>query len=400
MIRLKTQGFSIVELMVAIVIGMLALMFVTRTMVSFETNRRDSLGGSDSMQNGIAAMFTLENEATQAGWGLNHPLVMGCNAAFSDTQGYQLRNSGGIIPNALSPIIINTAATPGNPDIITFYSGSAFSGSGSYSLATDVAANTNVIALNDPTGYGLSRGDVVVIAETNGNCTIAQAAADPAPGFIGATQVANVNLAGARFSRAGGVPNVILADTNRTKVVNLGPGATLAFRTWSVANGRLMLQSTNVAGTGAAAQPVVSNIVSLKAQYGFDTRVGAAFTPQLGMRVGQWSNTLIDADGDGTIGNAPTGNFRGDFAHVAAIRLAIVARSKEPEKPNPGTGVCDATPAQIQVFTSVEPVGAIAPPPITLNVAVPGDPVPWQCYHYKVFETIVPLRNIGWSPTI
>jgi type IV pilus assembly protein PilW len=31
-------------------------------------------------------------------------------------------------------------------------------------------------------------------------------------------------------------------------------------------------------------------------------------------------------------------------------------------------------------------------------VAVAGDPIDWKCYRYRVFETIVSLRNAEWRP--
>jgi type IV pilus assembly protein PilW len=32
-------------------------------------------------------------------------------------------------------------------------------------------------------------------------------------------------------------------------------------------------------------------------------------------------------------------------------------------------------------------------------VAVAGDTVDWKCYRYRVFNTIVPMRNSAWRPT-
>jgi type IV pilus assembly protein PilW len=40
----------------------------------------------------------------------------------------------------------------------------------------------------------------------------------------------------------------------------------------------------------------------------------------------------------------------------------------------------------------------VAAVPVTVNVAVTGDPVDWHCYRYRVFETIVPFRNASWRP--
>jgi len=36
---------------------------------------------------------------------------------------------------------------------------------------------------------------------------------------------------------------------------------------------------------------------------------------------------------------------------------------------------------------------------ITVTLALAGDTLSWKCYRYRVFETIVPIRNAGWRPT-
>jgi type IV pilus assembly protein PilW len=36
--------------------------------------------------------------------------------------------------------------------------------------------------------------------------------------------------------------------------------------------------------------------------------------------------------------------------------------------------------------------------PVTVDVAVAGDSNDWRCYRYRVFETVVNLRNAGWRP--
>src|SRR5471032_1343300 len=86
----RRGGFSLVELMISVVIGLLALLFATRLVVSGEQNKSAAVGGSDSMQNGMLALFSLSNDAAEAGWGLNDPLVAGCDTVFSDTHGFAL----------------------------------------------------------------------------------------------------------------------------------------------------------------------------------------------------------------------------------------------------------------------------------------------------------------------
>ncbi|WGG48323.1 prepilin-type N-terminal cleavage/methylation domain-containing protein [Rugamonas sp. DEMB1] len=66
--RGRRAGFSLVELLVSVVVGLLALMFATRLIVSAEQNKATSLGGSDAMQNGMLALFSLNADAAQSGW--------------------------------------------------------------------------------------------------------------------------------------------------------------------------------------------------------------------------------------------------------------------------------------------------------------------------------------------
>ena len=100
---------------------------------------------------------------------------------------------------------------------------------------------------------------------------------------------------------------------------------------------------------------------------------------------------MIDADNDGVIGSA------GDYQRIGAVRLAVVARSKNAEKPDRTSGQCRATTVRPTVFAGAAPA-TVAPAPVQLNVAVAGDGVDWKCYRYRVFETIVPIRNAQWRP--
>ncbi|MDC8759984.1 PilW family protein [Janthinobacterium fluminis] len=384
-------GFSVVELMVSVVIGLLALMFATRLVVSSEQNKQAALGGSDSMQNGMLALFSISSDAGQAGWGLNDPLVAGCDTVFNDVQGYALapaaRGAAVVRPLAAAVIESNGAA----PDRLTLYSGSSMSGTGVLRVTRDYAGEADIVVERVP--YGFALGDVILAAPLTAGaarCALAQVALDPRlQAGPPAAQALNIATGTAfRFNAAGGLG--VNYTNGQAALFNLGPAATLSFHTWSIRSGFLQLRAADLAGAASTASTVVDNVVSLKAQYGFDTRVGAAFTPTSGLQVGRWSATMIDADADGVVGGA------GDYQHVAALRLAVVARSKNPDKAN-ASGVCTSSTVAPTVFASAEPAG-VTPAPILLNVAVSGDAVDWRCYRYRVFETIVPIRNAGWRP--
>lgn len=380
---LRTGGFSIVELLVSLVIGLLALGFATRLVTGSEQAKSAALGSSDSMQNGMLAMFSISGDAQQAGFGLNDPLLLGCDTRFADNEGFVLADAprGAATVKPLVPAIIESGGA--GPDRISLYSGSSLSGTGTVRLVTNYIGGTSLDLDRQP--FGFASGDVVVVAPEDkiGKCALTQVS--EAPG-----KEATLSVAGGQGFRyaTGSLGRNFNGAT--TRVFNLGPAAGLSLHTWSVANGFLRLRATDMAGAGAAPATVADNIVSIKAQYGFDTRTGGAFAPKDGLRVGRWSATMIDADGDSQVGSA------GDYEHMAALRIAVVARSKTRERPN-AAGACSATTVLPTVFASAEPFD-VTPAPIQVEVSVAGDGADWRCYRYRVFETIVPLKNASWRP--
>jgi len=397
----RHAGFSLVELMVSVVIGLLALLFATRLVISGEANKDAAIGGSDSMQNGMLAMFSLSGDAGTAGWGLNDRTVSGCDTAFSDQLGYQLptakRNGVDITP--LAPVVIQSNGA--EPDVISFNSGSSNAGVASMLMTADYAGEPYVVGIGK-TPYGYSPGDVLVVAPQapDRRCTLIQVA-----GFNAAPLDAQMPLGTGgvyRYNPAAAMTQVY--KKNVTYMYNLGQPGSLQFHTWSVRNGILLLRATNLVGAEAAGVSVVDNVVSIKAQYGFDTRVVSEWDPNPfgnsidaskgnplgGIQVTRWSGDMINADGD-----ADTGGL-GDYQRVAAVRIAVVARSKTAEKPGPD-GACSATTVLPIVFASAAPA-SVAPLPVQVNVAVAGDTLNWKCYRYRVFETIVPLLNSQFRP--
>jgi type IV pilus assembly protein PilW len=177
------------------------------------------------------------------------------------------------------------------------------------------------------------------------------------------------------------------------RMFNLGPAKSLSFHTWSVDDGFLRLQATNLGADSAALAPapVLDNIVSIKAQYGFDTRAGVAFAPGDGVVIKEWSSSMINADNAGVTGDA------GDYQRITALRIAVVARSKVPERPQPGQACVAQVPDPRWIFTAKEP--STAPlAKVMVDLTVPGDTVDWKCYRYRTFESVIPLRNSAWRP--
>ncbi len=117
--------------------------------------------------------------------------------------------------------------------------------------------------------------------------------------------------------------------------------------------------------TAAVSNFVISDgIVLLKAEYGTDANGNGVVDP------GEWSQ-------------AAPANVRS----VLAVRLAVVARSVQPEKPGVAGGPCDTT----SVFPTWSDSAAV-PLNLSANIGLAGGD-DWKCYRYKTFENTVPLRN-------
>lgn len=391
----RAAGFSLVELMVSVVIGMLAILFATRLVLSGEQTKDGAVGGSDSMQNGMLALYSLSNDAAQAGWGLNDTLAAGCETSFSDSGGYALAqiSVNGVTRTPLAAAVIQSGGA--GPDVISMYAGKSAGAVASLRMTGAVSAGVSVLPTNTRAPFGFANNDVLLVVPepataANPACSIVQMSS-----MLSGASNDQIGLGtgnGFRFGPSGGLANSYASNGGR--VFDLGKPELLSFHTWSVAGGNLLLRATDIPGAGAQGVSVTDNIVSIKAQYGLDTRSLPSYNPLPppdgnGVQLTQWSNAMIDADGDLTVAGP------GDFQRVVALRLAVVARSKTAQRPG-SDGQCHATDVKPTLFNTA--VGAAAAVPVTVNVAVAGDPIAWQCYRYRVFETVVQVRNAQWRP--
>jgi len=78
----------------------------------------------------------------------------------------------------------------------------------------------------------------------------------------------------------------------------------------------------------------------------------------------------------------PAAPTAADWSRVLAVRVALLARGKIKEKRDPATNTCTTTTAA---------------PTWGGGTAFIINTPDWGCYHYRVFETTIPLRNVIWK---
>lgn len=329
-------GFSLVEIMVGMVIGMLGIIVIMQVFSLFEGQKRTTTGSSDVQNEGAITLYSLQRDIQQAGYGTSSLNMIGC--------GLTLR--AGVTLGAIAPVAINSADVAAGQDantdtLLVMYSNT--NGGTEGDNITSQPAN-NIYAVATPTAHVVN--DLVVAepqTRPTPTCTLA---------LDSVTAVASPNVTVA--TGTAGVANGTL--------YNLGQSLTI--RAYAVRNSTLTMCDYTANNCADATQvnnsavwsPIAGNIVSLRAQYGQDTS-------------GPPMDGIVD------VYNQTTPATACNWVRTAAIRLALVGRNAQLEK----TAVTTAAPTWLGSATS--------PINLTANAS-------WQSYRYKVFQTVVPIRNI------
>ena len=64
------QGFTLIELMIGLVLGLIASLAILTTISSFESQRNTTASGVDMQQNGLFSLYSIEQDIRMAGVGL------------------------------------------------------------------------------------------------------------------------------------------------------------------------------------------------------------------------------------------------------------------------------------------------------------------------------------------
>lgn len=384
-------GFSLVEIMVGMVIGMLGLIIMMQVFSLSEEQKRTTTGGGDAGSSGAIALFGLQRDVRQAGYAVSDTKLFGCNVLLR----------AGVTVNAMAPVTINHASIPAgdaNTDtLLLVYGNTHGSPQGDGITAQPATAGASVTpdiyAVQAPTSF--DPGDRVIATPQN-RATPCSLSLTSLTG-VGVGSSANVTV-----SAGTGV-----AGMSNGTLFNLGAAPRVL--AYAVRGGNLALcdymvnDCGNAANTGNAAiwVPVANNIVSLKAQYGRDTMLGLNPLDTTMDGFVDWYDRITPPAppaaqpappmAPGLAGPAyPCG-----FARISAVRLALVARSANFEK----TAVTLAAPTWEGSTAHTPP----NPPTAGDSIGWAANPIDlsgnanWQNFRYRVIQTVVPLRNVAWQ---
>lgn len=356
------DGFSLIEILVGLVIGLIATLVIMQVFSVFEGQKRTTTGSADAQTNGSIALYNISRELRMAGFGLiaasNSPLdctiITPDNTGITDISPATITDGSNMVPATPSDSITiryGNSAAAGVPSVIS-----------KVGIADGLASDLDVGIDNN---MGCHVNDVALLVN-GATCNLTKVTG-PSDIAIPPTASSPPNtIAVTLHSAAGAAHNVSLACLGNwvTTVFRVNP----SYDPTDTANSQAYLERSGEAS--------VADIVNIQAQYGISD--GAKDN-----QVKHW------VDATGVTWAAPTAPDRN---RIKAIHIAVVARNGLLEK-DIVTNTCTTSKGTFNNGPCAwDDSNVEAAPAIDLS----ADPN-WQYYRYRVFETIIPLRNMIWA---
>lgn len=408
----RESGFSLVELLVAVAIGLIGIIIMLQVFENAEGVRRTTVSGGDAQQNGSLALYAMERDIRNAGMGINE---IGLLSPPCNMVGYDAARAVSNFPTVgntivLAPVQIFPGANATTPDQVAVFYGAQTQATTTALIApVTMTATPNDLTVN--TTFGFRPGDLLLLFQPSlspapppQNCIFMEVTkitsnqiSHASGTYTLANSLASVqarfnppNFAGPNATMALTFSGNKLVSNGVTRVYNLGnihdpedfPGTqnprTPAYNIYAVANNSLTISNQFVVSGGIATiSSIADNIVHMRADYGLDD----------GQPAGAAGDGVIDRYLDAASFNAlPSPPWQ----YIVSVRIAVVARSALIEKAGPGTACNGSTP-----FPTWSGASSAARGFDLSAIPMPAG-VTWDCYRYRVFETIVPVRNSIW----
>ncbi|MDP2826186.1 MAG: PilW family protein [Sulfuritalea sp.] len=330
----RQRGFNLIELLIGLTISMMGLAAVSSMMMTFSKKRGAITQTMATQDNGVMALYRLERDISQAGYGLA-PL-QGCTTVVDGVNSF--------VPY---PVIIGDGGT-GVSDTITVQGTNPASGVPGTELIVSGGNTMTSSAYNVRSTVGFSVNDKVVTTNFIPTCTMTTVTA--LGGVVGAATV-SYTPALAASSTAG---YLVYFGASSAGVLSEFFSRRYAVGTTAMTVADYPAYTTN---------NLVDDIVFFKAQYGLSATAAST-------TVTQW------VSGSTALSSANVGR-------VIAIRVGVVARSSAREnevidQPNP-------LPVFPEMSDSSGGTDAV-------TFAIPD-----TRSRYRAYSTIIPLKNVIWT---
>lgn len=393
--RRAARGLTLIEMMVAIVVGMVMTAAAFSVMRTSETRKRTTTSVNDINQSGNYAAYLIDQWVRSAGSGFGQSAryAYGC-AVFAAKNATQVLPRTGALPapfaavNAavggtfrLAPVVIfPDATTPGvsggtSDALVVMGSGNGTSGA-PYPLSG--FATSSQLTLNS--SVGLSAGDLLLVTDQQAaagggpaNCMVQQVAS----AFTGGTATA-LPLGGSFANGTVGTVSVA-SFSGDAMVLNLGGGSSLPnFLAIGVGDNNALFSYDLLQQGDTPLQARAEGVFEMKALYGYDTNQDGRISESEWVSPSASGYTPADL-----LSGSAAANLR--LQRIKAVRVGLLMRTSLPERTTAGPdAVQRPTATALSLFDDLD--GAGLKYERTLSTAE-------QAYRYRKVEFTVPLRN-------
>jgi type IV pilus assembly protein PilW len=365
------RGFSLIEIMIGLAISLASILVIYQLYATSEGRRRTIAATSEAQTSGSLALYTIKRDIQSAGLGFGNVDMghLGCAV-----QAYNSGRQPAEFEFPLVPVRIEVGEA-GASDKLWVLSGS----SDSMAVGARYTHSSAGVFTMAQTNVGFQAGDLIVgigddastAAAGVANCLLMEVTSGF--GTDGAAMRAVARRQGVgyqnfytgkttRATRNGGSASALLDSSSSNlgegTIYSLGPVPYL--HVWSTDAQRGLTRYNYLDETGDGKVHVAHDIIQFKAEYGYDGD----------------GDGLIDVSSSGEWTATLTGTVR--WERVLAVRIAVLMRTSQFEK---------------EEVTSRNPSWANGSKEFVMDAAGSD----WKHYRYRVYESIVPLRNVLWG---
>ena len=364
--RARQPGMTLIELMVAMLIGLLLGLVMVKALVFGQSQQRTTSAASATSQSGAYAASALDSALRNAGSGLMQSItpldvgIVGCNPGFAAASSlpapFDKFLGGDLGSLRVAPLLI--AANPSNAtpasDVLAVMSGSGAAGGIPRAV---VSASGKTLELSNT--IGITAPSVALIPGGGGGCVIQTISAVDSGAHT-------LTLS----DEPAATPGVVLPLGN--------PDAgDVQFQLLGVDPATTTLTSYDLLSN--TVRPMAGSVLAMQALYGVADNSG---------QLAQWVAPTATGYGIDTLMAAPD-----TLRRIVAIRVALILKSSLYEKEPVSAG------KQLSWFDPAPGTGAdlVGIPFSGLSAGAhawtPAEDSPDEHYRYGVIEFVVPMRN-------
>jgi type IV pilus assembly protein PilW len=372
-LRRHTAGFTLVELLVAVTVGMALVLAITLMLVRSEAGRRAVTSINDVSGGGAFLSFAMDRSIRSAGSGFAQAwnTAAGCQLAVA-------RNGTQILPRAaafpapfaslpqvqrLLPLVVYAGAGANGSDVLAIYTGSSGLGESPLKVLPGSATGTSVRV---PSTIGLRAGDLGLVVQDDGTCLMQQVA----NGFVGAADqqldfgatYAASTVGTTKLETAGALNQGLVAPMgnvigNRPNFVFLGVAANNTLVSYDV----LQLDGSD------APVPIADGVADMRVLFGVDTNDDGQVDTWVSPSSAPWNAATLNAGNDAA---------RLSAGRILSVRVGLLLSNSAPERD-------DVSGASVSLFSGM---GALA---YTRTLTASERKLRWRSQDFTV-----PLRNV------